>query len=70
MTAAQIKRLRLKLRLTQGEFARRLGVCRRTAQGWEAVTNSHYPSYLALAALLKLEKSYEKNSSLPNPRVV
>lgn len=57
MTPAQIKKLRQKLKLTQGQFADRLGVSRRTAQGWEAVTHSHRPSRLALAALKELKKA-------------
>lgn len=57
MTPAAIKALRQKLKLTQGEFADRLGVSRRTAQGWEADTNPHRPSALALAALKILKKT-------------
>lgn len=54
MTPAQIRRLRAKLGLTQDEFAAKLGVSRRTAQGWEGVTNAHRPSKLALKALKAL----------------
>ncbi len=57
MTPAQIKKLRQKLGLTQGQFAERLGVSRRTAQGWEAATHSHRPSRMALAALKILKKN-------------
>lgn len=35
MEAIEVKRIREKLGITQSELARRLGVSRRTVEGWE-----------------------------------
>ena len=49
-----IKRLRKKLKMTQAEFALRVGVAEYTVRRWEKGT--HQPSRLALRELNRLEK--------------
>lgn len=54
MKPRQIKKLRLKLGLTQEQFASRLGVTFVTVNRWEA--GKVAPSSLALRQLKRLEK--------------
>ncbi len=53
-----IKRLRKKLKMTQAEFAVKLGVAEFTVRRWEKGT--HNPSRLALRELKRLEVQSEK----------
>lgn len=46
MTGADIKRLRLSLRLSQGQFAKKLGVQRSTVSRWERGAFQPLPLYL------------------------
>lgn len=52
--ASVIKSIRLKLELTQKEFARELGVARSTVQRWERGKFS--PSPLAFEKLVKVQR--------------
>ncbi len=61
MKPRKIKRLRLKLGLTQEQFARKLGVTFVTVNRWEAGKTE--PSSLALRQLTELRKSNEKRES-------
>lgn len=63
MKPRKIKRLRLKLGLTQEKFASKLGVTFVTVNRWEA--GKAMPSSLALRQLTELRKNNEKTFSRP-----
>jgi hypothetical protein len=52
MTREEIKALRMKMQMTQVEFAKAVGVCRTVIQMWESGRSS--PSHLAEYRLKKL----------------
>ena len=54
MNAKRVRAIRKKLKMTQEEFAREVGVAHFTVVRWENNMNS--PSRLALEKLEKLEK--------------
>jgi len=49
MTAAQLRRWRQQLNLSQAEAANKLGCSRRSLQNWESGANA-IPKYIAMAA--------------------
>jgi putative transcriptional regulator len=51
MSPSQIKRLRGRLKLSQSEFARMLGISTRTLQQWEQGVNKPRASALTLLQL-------------------
>jgi DNA-binding transcriptional regulator YiaG len=53
-----IEKIRKKLKLTQEQFAEKIGVCRETINRWE---NGHFkPCNLAVRQIEKLIKKYPK----------
>ena len=52
--AIDLKKIRKKLKLTQAQFAKKIGVCRITENRWE--NNQTKPSKLALKEILRLLK--------------
>ena len=59
MKADEIRELRDKLRLTQAEFAQRIGVSSITISRWERVVNRPVP--LGLLGLAKAKRQSEIN---------
>jgi len=59
MQAANFKRLRLRMKLTQAELARALGVSRAAVSRWES-GQRHIDSVLALAMTCLAERQSKK----------
>ena len=57
-----IKKIRESLKLTQDEFARKIGVCRATVNRWE--NNLREPSKLALKEIDRLIKKIQNKITM------